>query len=105
MPKAILTCRVCGKQYKACRTPNPDGVFRYKEVTCSPECGQEYLRRVLEERDVVPVIAQAAEPKTGEVAPAEDIIEDIDCGFDEYEEDAEEFDGLDEDLPEFDGEE
>ena len=49
MPKVTRICRVCGKQYVACATPNY-GVFRYTDVACSKECGQEYLRQVLEAR-------------------------------------------------------
>lgn len=44
-------CRVCGKIYKACRTANvPDGIFRWQDVACSPECGGVYLQRVMESR-------------------------------------------------------
>ena len=47
-------CRVCGKMYKACRTANvPDGVFRWQDVACSPECGSIYLQRVMESRGLV----------------------------------------------------
>lgn len=49
MPKVTRICRVCGKQYVACATPN-NGVFRYTDIACSKECGQEYLRQVLEAR-------------------------------------------------------
>lgn len=43
MAKALLTCRVCGKRYEACRTPNPRSIFRWQDVACSRECGAEYL--------------------------------------------------------------
>ena len=47
-------CRVCGKMYKACRAANvPDGVFRWQDVACSPECGSVYLQRVMESRGLV----------------------------------------------------
>lgn len=46
MAKPIKTCRVCGKQYEACRTANINNVFRWQDVSCSPECGAEYLRRI-----------------------------------------------------------
>lgn len=51
MPKATKICRVCGKQYEACHTEKVDGTFRWQEVACSPECGEEYLRRVMEARN------------------------------------------------------
>lgn len=46
MPQAIKTCRVCGKEYRACLTPNTANIFRWRDVACSPGCGAEYLRRI-----------------------------------------------------------
>ena len=59
MAHAEGVCRVCGKTYKACLTPkaNPNE-FRWQDVACSPECGKEYLRRVLEARNPAPVKAR-----------------------------------------------
>lgn len=48
-PKSI--CRVCGKEYDTCRTPNPSGIFRWRDVACSPRCGQIYLTRIMESRN------------------------------------------------------
>lgn len=40
-------CRVCGKDYEPCRTHAPrNGVFRWREVACSPECGAIYLNMI-----------------------------------------------------------
>lgn len=51
MPVAKKTCRVCGKAYEACRSAKRmAGVFHWQEVSCSPECGTEYLRMVNEAR-------------------------------------------------------
>jgi hypothetical protein len=51
MASTVLTCRVCGKQYEGCGSPDPAvGVFRWQKVACSKECGAEYLRRVTEAR-------------------------------------------------------
>lgn len=47
MATAIKKCRVCGKEYPACRNlRRGDGVFRWQEVACSPECAAEYLRQI-----------------------------------------------------------
>lgn len=47
MATAIKKCRVCGKEYPACRSlRRGDGVFRWQEVACSPECAAEYLRQI-----------------------------------------------------------
>lgn len=51
MAKHMKECRVCGKQYVACnsaRTGSP--IFNWREVSCSPECGEVYLQRVMEAR-------------------------------------------------------
>lgn len=48
-------CRVCGKDYEPCHsTKLQPGVFRWREVACSPECGAIYLQRIQESRGVVP---------------------------------------------------
>ena len=54
MASATKTCRVCGKEYEACRSANrAAGVFRWQEVACSPECGAVYLQRINESRGLV----------------------------------------------------
>lgn len=51
MPKQRKTCRVCGKSYEACQSvKSGDGVFNWREVACSPECGAIYFQRVMEAR-------------------------------------------------------
>lgn len=45
------TCRVCGKKYEACRTSKISKIFRWQDVSCSPECGAEYLRRIEASRE------------------------------------------------------
>lgn len=48
-------CRVCGKDYEPCHsTKLQSGVFRWREVACSPECGAIYLQRIQESRGVMP---------------------------------------------------
>lgn len=47
MATATKKCRVCGKEYEACRTlRRVAGVFRWQDVACSPECGRVYLSKV-----------------------------------------------------------
>lgn len=51
MANTVKKCRVCGKEYIACRTARQAaGVFRWQEVACSPECGSIYLARIEESR-------------------------------------------------------
>ena len=53
MATAKKRCRVCGKEYEACRSAKREvGVFRWQEVACSPECGAIYLRKIEESRGI-----------------------------------------------------
>lgn len=55
MATAILKCRICGKEYEACRSAkHVNGVFRWKDVACSPEHGAIYLARIRASRAVKP---------------------------------------------------
>lgn len=48
MPKLTKKCRVCGKEYESCRSIRTgEKAFNWREVACSPECGAEYLERIL----------------------------------------------------------
>lgn len=67
MGKNMKACRVCGALYEACpASRKADGVFRWREVACSPECGAEYLRQVNEARGL------SEEPKAEQVVVAEE---------------------------------
>lgn len=51
MAKRMKECRVCGAQYAACNSARTGStVFNWREVACSPECGEIYLERVLAAR-------------------------------------------------------
>ena len=54
MASGTKTCRVCGKEYACCggTRPNVDGVFRYRDVACSPECGAIYLANINKSRGI-----------------------------------------------------
>jgi hypothetical protein len=49
--KVYRRCRVCGKEYEACNTPNTTGAFRWQDVACSKDCGAIYLQRILKSRE------------------------------------------------------
>lgn len=72
MAGAIKKCRVCGKDYEACRSAKRvDGVYRWKDVACSPECGQVYLARILESRKPAvekPIVIPSQEEETAEIS-------------------------------------
>ena len=84
MTTAIKKCRVCGREYEACRSARRgDGVFRWREVACSPEHGAIYLSEVLAAR------AQTAEQA---VSLTEDEVNEDDTLF------TQEFDDGDEEV-------
>lgn len=69
-------CRVCGKEYDACRNVNnAPGVFRWQEMCCSPECGDIYLARVIASR--TPVVEKAPK-RTKKVKTEQASVEPID---------------------------
>ena len=51
MPKQTKICRVCGAAYEACNSVRSgSGVFNWREVACSPQCGMVYLKKVTDSR-------------------------------------------------------
>lgn len=47
----LLKCKICGKEYDACRTKRSASVsYRWFDVACCEEHGAEYLRQILESR-------------------------------------------------------
>lgn len=53
LAKATKICRVCGNKYEACRTSKVSNTFRWQDVSCSPKCGTEYLRRIRLSREAL----------------------------------------------------
>lgn len=70
MATGIKVCKICGKEYECCKTVrHVDGVFRWQDVACCVEHGQEYLNLVLK--------ARAGTPGTNsknDAATAEEIV-------------------------------
>lgn len=51
LPKQTKVCRVCGKTYESCKSVKTgSSAFNWREMCCSPECGQIYFQRVQEAR-------------------------------------------------------
>lgn len=89
MPRVTKICRVCGKEYKACSTPNTIDAFRWQDVACSRECGEAYFRAVMAAREETlkpadtvveeaPAVAVEAfvEPDEEEIGTEEEIEEE-----------------------------
>lgn len=50
MAKAKRICKVCGAEYEYCHTARTNGVFRWQDVACTPQCGAIYLKRIQDSR-------------------------------------------------------
>lgn len=72
MANTTKICRVCGKKYNACRTLSNTGVFRWQDVSCSPECGNIYLAKIIASRTPQP----KADITTVDVKIIDDVISD-----------------------------
>ena len=62
MPKAIRKCKVCGKEYEACRTYNHNNIFRWQDVACYREHGEQYFDEILASRAKDEAKAKAEKP-------------------------------------------
>ena len=57
----ILKCRICGKEYEACRsTKRTSGVFHWQSVACCAEHGAEYLALIRASRAKTEVAEESA---------------------------------------------
>ena len=76
MTSQMVKCRVCGKEHKPCKSAKYDPtVFNWREVACSPQCGQIYLERIIASR--APAVEKKTRKSTKKIAPkieAEDIV-------------------------------
>ena len=99
-------CRVCGKKYIACHTPNVHNIFRWRDVACSPECGAKYLEMVASARSKDATAAQTdANPDVAEPAPNEESSAPDTKESEPEEEHLDEFDGFGDDDEDEDDEE
>lgn len=74
MNVATKVCRVCGKEYAACRSAKRDaGVFRWQEVACSPECGARYLQQITDSRNPGQKPRKEARRRVVETAPKDNV--------------------------------
>lgn len=79
--KRTEACRVCGKQFVPCNRTSKDlKAFNYRAVACSPECGEIYLKRILESRSTKEeeVLPEVENETTDDVQETENEFEAID---------------------------
>lgn len=88
MATGYKICKVCGKKYEYCMTNRRADIFRWQDVSCSPECGAIYFARIAASR--------SGDTKTGateniaDTAIELDDDEDFDTLFEEEFEDGDE---------------
>lgn len=75
MRKATKICRICGKEYPACKAAFDTALNRWQDVACCVEHGAEYFARIAESRGGTPVAvgetAADAAAESKEIAPIE----------------------------------
>lgn len=71
MATGTKICKICGKEYECCKTVrHVDGVFRWQDVACCVEHGQEYLNLVLMTRSDTPSASTESNMDTAENSEA-----------------------------------
>ena len=76
MASKYRNCRVCGAPYKECKSIRPDSdIFNWREVACSPECGNIYFKQILESRAEQSTTATKSKRKTSKAKQKEDALE------------------------------
>lgn len=91
MPQGKRICKICGKEYPYCKTFNESNTFRYQDVACCKEHGEEYLALILKSRE--PIVDDNTVSENVSV-PFDDYIE---YDFDDEDEDMEDEDTDEED--------
>lgn len=66
--KRLANCRVCGKEFSPCKTCYAKtGKYNWREMCCSPECGQQYLEAVIKARNPVEKLTKDSKDIENEV--------------------------------------
>lgn len=87
----ILKCRICGKEYEACRSAKrAAGVFHWQSVACCAEHGVEYLALIRASRAPTTVAEKPASVNEAFVL--------FDAEYDEVEIEDENLDESDDDI-------
>ena len=50
MVQGIKVCKVCGKEYPYCKNWSNANIFRWQDVACCEEHGQQYFAEILRSR-------------------------------------------------------
>ena len=70
MPDEMAQCRVCGKEYKMCRTVKTvRGAYDWRRVACSPECGAAYFAEIQRTRAAAEKKSKRLSTNTAAIKP------------------------------------
>lgn len=79
MRKATKICRICGKEYEACKPAIGATAGRWQDVACCVEHGAEYFARIAESRgeaetkpETTPAVEEIKEEPTAEAIDSTD---------------------------------
>lgn len=70
--KATKICKICGNEYEYCHTFRRDGIFRWQDVACCVEHGNQYFAKVAESRGEDSTSNTASEVMTEDVIVKEE---------------------------------
>ena len=75
--KATKICKICGNEYEYCHTFRRDSIFRWQDVACCVEHGNQYFAEIAASRNETPAIESIKEPEFFEEKKDEtDVIDD-----------------------------
>lgn len=63
----IKKCRVCNNDFEPCNGTGVLNLETYRSYCCSVECGQEYIRAVLESRSATGVVENVIDDNVDKV--------------------------------------
>ena len=75
--RAKRICKICGKEYEYCRTVRTDSVFRWQDVACCVEHGNEYFALVAASRADVPVKKTTEVEVTSQTVETKEETDDV----------------------------
>lgn len=76
--KATKICKICGNEYEYCHTFRRDGVFRWQDVACCVEHGNQYFAEIAASRGEAPVSEVVEEsPIVDEEPQIEEVVEPV----------------------------
>lgn len=77
MAKATKICKVCGVEYEYCHTFRRDTIFRWQDVACCVEHGNQYFAAIATSREEVAAVKDEPVMEENEILEDNNSEEDI----------------------------